>query len=527
MKNVIRKVLYTGLKPDLPLQLSRAIILANAISVIAITLCSLLLFYLLNNDGWKWSLTTQMTLSTIVCLLFIIFFNSIHQFNVSRLLLSILIPVMSYLIAMIPRFVDPLPFHYLPRSPGLFCVVLVTSVVPLMIFATREAKYMIPSLGLNLFILVSIDPSLYVFSSDNVPGGYNLTRFLRNNIILFISEFFLIGSIVFLKTLFEYFEKENEMLIKSMNSKNAELRDRNNELFQLNRDIESQNQEIQAQSEELIQSQESLLSAHHEIERQKLELEEKNILLEESLDSKSKDLLHTNQQLVVQNHELQQFSYTVSHNLRGPVASMLGLINIYHLSNDQEDKASVFALLEKSAQSLEVVIHDLNKIIDIRKDKFNITETVNLDVEVNLILQSLSVFITENDVSFRSEFQVAEIKSIKAYVNSILYNLISNAIQYRSPTRKLIVTLSSYRKSDYVVIEVSDNGLGIDLHRFRNDLFKLYKRFHSHVEGKGLGLYLVKQQVEKLNGHIEVDSNPDWGARFSVYLKENIIDFKQ
>lgn len=521
MKNVIRKILYTGLKPEMPLHLNRAIILANAIAVIAIVLCVILLMYLLSNSGWEWSLTTRLVLTTIVALLLIVLFNKLSLFSVSRLLLSMLIPVVSFLIVMIPRAGDPSMFHYSPRSPGLFCVVLVTSVVPLMIFTSRELRYLIPALCINLSVLFCIDPALYFFSADYKTGGYPPSRFLGNNMILFVSEFFLIGSVVFLKTLYEYFEKENEILIRKMNEKNAELKNRNKELFQLNRDIEAQNQEIQAQSEELIQSQESLLSAHHEIERQKAELERQNIQLEESLDAKSKDLLHTNQQLVVQNHELQQFSYTVSHNLRGPVASMLGLVNIYHLSNDQEDKANVFGLLEKSAQSLETVIHDLNKIIDIRKDKFNISENVNLETELSIILQSLSVFITENDVTVTANFKLQEMKSIKAYVNSILYNLISNAIQYRSPERRLKIAVSSYQKSGNAVIVVEDNGLGIDMSRFKNDLFKLYKRFHSHVEGKGLGLYIVKQQVEKLNGFIEVDSSPEWGTRFSVHIREN------
>jgi signal transduction histidine kinase len=293
-------------------------------------------------------------------------------------------------------------------------------------------------------------------------------------------------------------------------------------LFQLNQDIESQNEEIQAQSEELLQSQESLLVANNEIERQKGELEEKNLQLEESLDIKSRDLLNTNQQLVVQNHELQQFSYTVSHNLRGPVASMLGLMNIYNLSTDPEEKSSIFSLMEKSAQSLETVIHDLNKIIDIRKDKFQATEKVSLEAEVSLITQSLNAFIAEKDVQVRCNFEADEIISIKAYVNSILYNLISNAIQYRSPERSLTIDISSYRIDDYVVIEVLDNGLGIDLERFRGDLFKLYKRFHTHIEGKGLGLYLVKQQVEKMNGRIEVASSPGEWTRFSAYIRQSI-----
>ncbi len=457
---------------------------------------------------------------TIVLLFFIFVFNHFHKFNLSRFLLSILIPAMSMLMMMVPRISDPSHYFYLPRSTNLFCAVIATSVVPLMVFFSQEAKYMFTALALNLLILVSIDPVLFIFSADYNASEYTFKLFIANNIVVLVAEFFLIGCIIFLKTLFEHFEKENVALISSLNDKNGELKIRNKELNDLNRNIEIQNEEIQTQSEELMESQESLFVAHHEIERQKAELENKNVELERSLDDKSKDLLQTNQQLVSQNNGLQQFSYTVSHNLRGPVASMLGLINIHRLSTDDDDKASIFSQLEKSVLSLETVITDLNKIIDIRRDTFNINEKVSLENEVKQIIQSLHVYIKENDVRINLDFKHPEIISIKAYINSILYNLISNAIQYRSPDRKLIINISSYWKSDMVIIEVSDNGIGIDLDRFSDDLFKLYKRFHTHIEGKGLGLFIVKQQVEKLNGTIEVESQPDKGTRFIVSLNQ-------
>ena len=257
---------------------------------------------------------------------------------------------------------------------------------------------MFTALAVNLLILVSIDPILFIFSADYKVSEYTFGRFIANNIVVLVAEFFLIGCIIFLKTLFEHFEKENVELISSLNDKNGELKIRNTELNDLYRNIEIQNEEILAQSKELMESQESLFIAHHEIERQKTELQDKNVQLEQSLDDKSKDLLHSNQHLVAQNNGLQQFSYTVSHNLRGPVASMLGLINIYHLSTDDDDKTSIFSQLEKSVQSLETVITDLNKIIDIRRDTFNINEKVSLEKEVKQIIQSLHVYITENDV---------------------------------------------------------------------------------------------------------------------------------
>jgi signal transduction histidine kinase len=104
-------------------------------------------------------------------------------------------------------------------------------------------------------------------------------------------------------------------------------------------------------------------------------------------------------------------------------------------------------------------------------------------------------------------------------VHSILLNLVSNAIKYRSPTKPLKVNIGTRLNSHYTILEVSDNGLGIDLDLFRKDIFKMYKRFHHHQEGKGLGLYLIKSQAESLNGYVEINSETGVGTTFKVYIK--------
>ena len=330
---------------------------------------------------------------------------------------------------------------------------------------------------------------------------------------MIIAYVLLIASVLSLKRIVDDFETKNEQLISNLNDKNLQLQLSNRELNQLNHDIEGQNKEIQAQSEELIQGQESLMMANNEIERQKIELEK-------SLDEKSLALMHSNQQLVSQNNELQQFSYTISHNLRGPVASMLGLLNLHGFATTEAERLDLVRMIDQSAKSLETIIRDLSKIVDIRNDKFSAFEKISLDNELHSIRESLSGFISKNDVDLSIDLQCREITSIKAYINSILYNLLSNAIQYRSPGRRPIIRIASSSANGFVHLTVTDNGLGIDLTKFSGDLFKLYKRFHLHTQGKGLGLYIVKQQVEKLNGKIEVESKPDSGTTFRVVLPQ-------
>lgn len=506
------KLLTVGVKETMPHYQKRAIVLSNTIAVIASALVALFTLYSLKN-GWGFYdivlIIALLTLCTVPLL------NHAGQFTLSRALLTMAIPVASLTILMLPRIQHPDNIDY-GRSSGIFAVLLATSVIPILIFSSRERGVMRFALIINFLVFAVVDIFLRYFSKLHALPTF--PEYISLNLPLLISYVLLVSSVLSLKGLVDGFELENFSLIKSLHVNNDRLQQTNRDLHELNKNIETQNEEIQAQSEELIQSQENLLLASQEIERQKLELERQNVLLEKSLDAQSQDLIVTNQQLISQNNELQQFSYTVSHNLRGPVASMLGLINIHHLSQSEDERSRVLSLIEQSARSLETVIRDLNKIVDIRNDKFAFFETVSLEQELRLIRESLNAFILQNQVEVQVDIQSNEIVSIKAYINSILYNLLSNAIQYRSPDRRPLIKVTFSAVDQYTILEVTDNGLGLDLTLYQGDIFKLYKRFHTHTQGKGLGLYLVKQQVEKLNGRIEVESKPQVGSTFRVFL---------
>jgi signal transduction histidine kinase len=436
--------------------------------------------------------------------------------NLSRVLLCLIIPLAIPAAIFLPRLSTIGNYTYF-RSPEVYIILISTSVIPLLVFSLREKKALLISLLVNVLVLFSFDFLLYRLSSSFGQAPYTILRFIISHLVVFIMFLFINGSLAFLKTLFEYFEARNEKLISQLHKKNQELQLTNQELYELNQEIEVQNEEIKSQSEELLQSQESVMHANVEIERQKKELEEKNHLLETSLGERNYDLLQTNQQLINQNSDLQQFSFTVSHNLRAPVASMKGLLNLYYLSNTDDERIRVIKLFENATNSLDTIIQDLGKIVDIRQNNFMPLEKVCLQSELNLIIQSLSTSISSNEVLIQTDFAITQLISVKAYINSILFNLVSNAIQYRSLTRRPVIRISSRQHGDNIVFEVSDNGLGMDLQKHRSHLFKLYKRFHSHTPGKGLGLFLVKQQLEKLNAKIEVDSVPDQGTTFRIF----------
>ncbi|MCU0390146.1 MAG: GAF domain-containing sensor histidine kinase [Thermoflexibacter sp.] len=228
-----------------------------------------------------------------------------------------------------------------------------------------------------------------------------------------------------------------------------------------------------------------------------------------------------NQELVRQNNELQQFTYIVSHNLRAPVANLLGLVSLYR-TYDPTHEVNKIALdnIRIVSQQLDYIVRDLNEIVEIKQQVIEETkENVSLEEELREILHNLERQIYLAQAQINIDFsKVSYIFTIRKYLNSILLHLLSNALKYKHPDRLPIIHVFTELSDNQIRLMVQDNGLGIDLKKNGAKIFGFHKRFHSHVEGKGMGLYLVKLQTEALGGHIEVDSKLDEGSVFKVYL---------
>lgn len=267
---------------------------------------------------------------------------------------------------------------------------------------------------------------------------------------------------------------------------------------------------------------ETLLKLNKELKRQQeyvLSLKEN---LERTVEKRTEELKQTIDQLTEQNQDLQQFSYIISHNIRSPIARIAGLIEIIKIENKGSHAISeeIIMHLDKAVTSLDTVIRDLNQILSIRKGISKSKEMIVFQEVFDRVTLTLENEIMLAGVKIHADFErYPGIYSIKAYVQSIMYNLISNAVKYRKPDVEPEIWVRSFRNGDYVCLEVEDNGIGIDLQSIDPyKIFGLYQRMHTHVEGKGLGLYLVKSQVEALNGKIELESKPMQGSKFTVYF---------
>ncbi len=226
-----------------------------------------------------------------------------------------------------------------------------------------------------------------------------------------------------------------------------------------------------------------------------------------------------NHELIRQNEQLQQFGFITSHNLRSPVASLLGLVEIFDESSFS-NKMHMEAIqhIRDTAQKMDEIIQDLNQILEYQKSLDAKREPVTLKDLLESIEMLIAPAIHDSGTKIITQFEVEKIYTVKSYLHSIFHNLISNAIKYKFVDRTPIINISSTVKENVIFLTFSDNGMGIDLDKNQAKIFGLYNRFHHHVEGRGMGLHLVKTQVEALGGKVEVNSVIGEGTTFTVSL---------
>ena len=230
--------------------------------------------------------------------------------------------------------------------------------------------------------------------------------------------------------------------------------------------------------------------------------------------------------LIQRNKEHEQFAYIVSHNLRGPLANILGYISlIEEEDNTKEDAEEYLQLLSASANKLDETIRDLSRLLQLKKDSNEVKEWVSFSQIAEDVKIGVRNIIDDHKIVFDTDFSEAdEMFTFKIYLYSIFYNLISNSIKYKNPDRKKnIIKIRSYKKGNKIKLIFRDNGIGIDLEKNKEFVFGLYKRFHPQVSaGKGVGLCMTKMQVEALGGNIDIKSKVNSGTQFVIYLPSEV-----
>ncbi|MCB1190981.1 MAG: HAMP domain-containing histidine kinase [Leptospiraceae bacterium] len=247
-----------------------------------------------------------------------------------------------------------------------------------------------------------------------------------------------------------------------------------------------------------------------------------NISIRNKLEEKLTERNQMLDQLKKQKQQLEEFTHIISHNLRAPLSNLLILNDMIHKSDFVDDK---LRYLEKQGKVVNLLHETFEELVDasqVRMDFSIEKEYLDLNQSMDKAIHLLEGEIIESKANIFYDFTLT--KSVhfpKKYMDSIIFNLLSNAIKYRSPDRVPNIDLRSYQQNGFVYIEVNDNGLGIDLNKHGDKIFKLRKTFHANPQAKGFGLFITKTQLEAMGGDITVRSIYGQGSTFIVKVLGN------
>ena len=247
---------------------------------------------------------------------------------------------------------------------------------------------------------------------------------------------------------------------------------------------------------------------------------QRDVTIEKEKEKEREQLIR---ELTQNNNDLKQFSYITSHNLRAPLSNLTGLLNLVDdIPIDNPELKEIINGFSTSTHLLNETINDLVKVIIIKDNPSINKEKVLIKEVFENVFNQLSFLIGIHKPILKIELEELSIlNSNKSYLESIFLNLLTNSIKYKSPNKQLKITITSKVIDDNIILSFKDNGIGIDMERNKNKIFGLYQRFHNHPDSKGLGLYLVKSQVESMNGSIDVESEVGKGTTFTITFKNN------
>lgn len=234
----------------------------------------------------------------------------------------------------------------------------------------------------------------------------------------------------------------------------------------------------------------------------------------EAIIKKSNDLL------AFQNTQLVDFCNIVSHNLRSPLVNMNMLVDLIEEADDDLDKQKLISKFKPIINNVNETFNELVESLQIQQDLEVRSEKINVKEYLKNVIKGFEGQIALTNAVIRSDFEEApEIYFPPKYFSSVLHNLVSNALKYRSPDKLPEIFVKTQIENGRIILSVKDNGLGIDMEKHKDDLFKIRKVFHFHPDAKGFGLYITKTQVETMGGKLWVESQLGKGSTFYVAFK--------
>lgn len=227
--------------------------------------------------------------------------------------------------------------------------------------------------------------------------------------------------------------------------------------------------------------------------------------------------------LKLRNEQLQEFTQIVSHNLRSPVGNILSLLNFIENAEDERERNEYITLLKEAGTTTLTTLHELNDVLQIKQNKNIEKQRLDFQQVFANVRRMLVGKIVETEAEITTDFSEAPVIDYpNIYLESILLNLLSNALKYHHPERKPVIALKTFEKQGIISLSIADNGQGINMQRYGHQIFKLRKTFHKHPESRGIGLFMIKSQIDAMGGEISVSSIENEGTTFLIHFNSKM-----
>ncbi|HPM32448.1 MAG TPA: tetratricopeptide repeat-containing sensor histidine kinase [Chryseolinea sp.] len=280
-----------------------------------------------------------------------------------------------------------------------------------------------------------------------------------------------------------------------------ELSEANSILIELNKAIEEQKEEIQSQSEELTESNQAIYQINQN--------------LEQSIKARTAELVQAYK-------ELDTFFYRASHDFRRPLTTFMGLAEVAKITVKDEYVLSLFDKVKQTATNLDKMLLKLQSISDVGVQHLSVKKIFIKDI-FDSVFTTFYESLREEEMKLNVEIAITcDFNSYPSLLNVVIENLVENSIHFKQMGSNSFVNLKAYQHNEEIVIEVSDNGQGIE-EQYQDRIFDMYFRGSDRSKGNGLGLYIVKKAVEKLHGRITFQSTYDSGSVFSIFLPKDLV----
>lgn len=229
------------------------------------------------------------------------------------------------------------------------------------------------------------------------------------------------------------------------------------------------------------------------------------------------ELIASNERINEQNKRLLNFSNIVSHNLKSYSHNLASILDLFSVADSEDEKNKMFGFLKRISEGFSSTVNHLNEITTsqnlakLTPVRINLNEYIEKSKEILLVQIESTNTVIRNTVD-----KEIEILANPAYMDSILLNLLTNAIKYRQDGKPPVIELSSSRDANKIILKIKDNGKGINLEKHGGDLFGMYKTFHGNPDAEGIGLFITKYQIETMGAHIEAESMENVGTTFTL-----------